>query len=62
MVLAFSPVLSDPALADYLAAAWPRAARPASRGFLWISTTTRSAAPTWRGLQPHALPAVPRGG
>ncbi len=35
MVLAFSPVLSDPALADYLAAAWPRAA-PAGRSWFLV--------------------------
>ena len=35
MVLAFSPVLGEPALADYLAAAWPRAA-PAGRSWFLV--------------------------
>jgi enterochelin esterase-like enzyme len=34
LVLAFSPVLGDPALADYLAAAWPLAAPAAPSEFL----------------------------
>ena len=49
LVLAFSPVLTDAAIAGYLAAAWPTTAMPAASTCSSISTTTRSAAPIGPG-------------